>query len=60
MGTRVDVLWSLRDGAAGDTQKVWYSGRVADIVNQQNGVRRHYIAYDGWPQSQWYWHRPRH
>ena len=56
MGTRVDVLWSLRDGAAGDVQKVWYSGRVADIVNQQNGVRRHYIAYDGWPQSQWYWH----
>ena len=29
--------------------------RLSDAADHVQGFQ-HYIAYDGWPQSQWYWH----
>ena len=52
-GSRVEVLWPVKGSPSG---KVWYSGKVVDVVDLTTGRRRHHVAYDGWPASQWYWH----
>ena len=50
--TRIEVLWP--DGNGGDS--IWWSGEIIDSYDYQNGRRRHHVAYDGWPPTQWYWH----
>ena len=52
LGQRLEVLWSLGRGKS----SVWYAGVVRDVIDQQNGRRRHQVAYDGFEESDWYWH----
>ena len=51
--SRIEVLWPV---AGSSTGKVWYPGKVVDVVDLSTGRRRHHVAYDGWPVSQWFWH----
>ena len=51
--SRVEVLWPVKDVPTG---KVWYSGKIVGVVDLSTGRRRHHVAYDGWPSSQWFWH----
>jgi len=53
LGTRLDVAWQSR-GSSPDT--AWYSGEIVDSTTMSTGRRRHYIAYDGWPHEDWFWH----
>ena len=50
--TRVEVLWPDASGGG----STWWSGEIIDTHSYQNGRRRHHVAYDGWPPTQWYWH----
>lgn len=51
-GTRLEVLWRPQ----GSGTPVWYAGKVVDEHEYANGRRRHRVAYDGWPEDQWFWH----
>ena len=50
-GTRLQILWPHKGGGS-----AWYDGTVIDRTVQGNGRVRHHVAYDGWPESQWWWH----
>ena len=52
LNTRVEVLWEEK----GSKRPVWYAGKVVDVHIYPDGHRRHRIAYDGWPEAQWFWH----
>ncbi len=52
LGTKIEVLWKPKGGG----EPTWWAGEVIDILEQKNGVRRHYIKYYGAPESQWFYH----